>query len=76
MVERDREHLIRPARRIVALLAVDDVVEIAALGVPEAALNESARAVGVRRQIDVGRRRRARRSQSSQQAAARCTRAR
>ena len=35
MVERDREDLIGTARRIVAVLAIDDVVEVAALLVPE-----------------------------------------
>ena len=51
MVERDREQLVRPARRIVAVLAVDDVVEIAALLVPEALVERLARALGVLAEI-------------------------
>ena len=47
MIERDCEDLIRPARRVIALFAVDDVVEVAAVGVPEAAVERLARAFGV-----------------------------
>ena len=45
--ERNRENLVRSKRRVVAVLAIDDVVEIAAGRVPEAAIEGSARLVGV-----------------------------
>src|SRR5690606_14531952 len=43
--QRDGEHLVRPQRRIIAVLPVHHVVEVAALGVPEALIEGCARAV-------------------------------
>src|SRR6185503_15510362 len=50
MVQRQAEHLVRTAARVVAALAVDDVVQVAALGIPEApveALRDALRARSV-----------------------------
>ena len=47
MGQRDGEQLIGPARRVIALLAVDDVEEIPFIAVPEALVEASLRPVGV-----------------------------
>src|SRR4249920_356919 len=52
MIERDGKHLIRTARRIVAALAIDDIVQIPALGVPEPRVERLARALRVRSEIE------------------------
>ena len=43
MSERDGEHLVRPATHVIAVLAVDDVVEVAALVLTEAGVERCAR---------------------------------
>ena len=55
MIERDRENLIRPAGRVVASFTVDDVVEISAVGEPEALVERTADARRLRRQVQRGR---------------------
>ena len=48
MVERDREELIRPAERAVAVVAIDHVVEIAAVGHPKTLIERLVHAIGAR----------------------------
>src|SRR6185436_7096981 len=50
--QRHGEHLIRTAARVVAMLAVDDVIEVTARVVPEAAVERLPRTRGMRGEIE------------------------